>query len=61
MNEYNRKKQFWTSRGFGYFDVNYRGSSGFGRKFRDVLLGHCGVMDIDDCAAAAKHLVVEGG
>lgn len=47
---------FWTSRGFAVADVNYRGSSGYGRKFRKALEGNWGIVDVEDVANAARHL-----
>jgi dipeptidyl aminopeptidase/acylaminoacyl peptidase len=54
------KIQFWTSRGFAFLDVNYGGSTGFGRDYRRRLDGAWGVVDVDDCVNAARHLVGRG-
>jgi dipeptidyl aminopeptidase/acylaminoacyl peptidase len=54
------KVQFWTSRGFAVADVNYGGSSGFGRTYRERLNRQWGVLDVRDMIAAAQHLVTIG-
>jgi len=52
--------QFWTSRGLGVVDVDYGGSSGYGRAYRRSLDGAWGVVDVDDCVAAAVYLADQG-
>ncbi|WP_269614524.1 alpha/beta hydrolase family protein [Prochlorococcus marinus] len=52
--------QFWTSRGWSVVDVNYGGSSGFGREYRDRLRGNWGVIDVMDCTKAAQSLIASG-
>lgn len=54
---FNLKVQFWTSRGFAVADINYRGSTGYGRAYREKLNGKWGIYDVDDACAAVAHLV----
>ncbi len=52
--------QYWTSRGIAVLDVNYGGSTGYGREYRQRLEGTWGIVDVDDCANGAKYLVQQG-
>jgi dipeptidyl aminopeptidase/acylaminoacyl peptidase len=52
--------QFWTSRGFAVVDVNHRGSSGYGRAYRQELNGTWGIVDVEDSIAAVRYLVKTG-
>ena len=57
---YEARSQFFATRGFAVLDVNYRGSTGYGRAYRDALRGKWGIADVNDVVAGAEHLVEEG-
>jgi dipeptidyl aminopeptidase/acylaminoacyl peptidase len=56
----NLRIQYWTSRGFAVLDVNYGGSTGYGREYRRRLQDSWGIVDVDDCANGAKYLAQNG-
>ncbi len=54
------KTQYWTSRGFAVVDVNYGGSTGYGKAYQQRLDGNWGIVDVDDCTNAAVYLAEQG-
>ena len=52
--------QYWTSRGIAVLDVNYGGSTGYGREYRERLKGRWGIVDVDDCVNGALYLAEKG-
>ncbi len=55
------RTQFWTSRGIAVMDVNYGGSSGYGRAYRQRLNGQWGILDVDDCVNGVRYLIAHFG
>lgn len=56
-NVFNAQAQFFTSRGYGFLEVNYRGSTGYGRAYRNVLRGNWGIYDVQDAVSGTRYLV----
>ena len=55
--ELSEEIQYWTTRGIAVLDVNYRGSTGYGREYREKLKGNWGLLDVEDCASGAEYLL----
>ena len=60
LRDANLEVRYWTSRGFAVVDVNYGGSSGYGRAYRERLNGQWGIVDVADCVNAARYLAAHG-
>jgi len=58
--DFQTRTQYFTSRGYAALEVNYRGSTGYGREYRQALEGNWGVSDVDDCLSGAVHLADQG-
>lgn len=59
-NTFDLKMQYWTSRGFAVLDVDYGGSMGYGRSYRELLNGNWGIVDVEDCEHGAQYLIHQG-
>ncbi len=57
---FNLMIQYWTSRGFAVLDVNYGGSTGYGRAYRERLNSQWGLVDVDDCVSAVQYVIDQG-
>ena len=60
MASFNLAAQFFATRGYGYLIVNYRGSTGYGRAYRNMLRGNWGIYDVQDAVSGAKALAAQG-
>ena len=60
FNQFDVSNQFFATRGYSVLDVNYRGSTGYGRAYRDKLRGNWGIYDVQDAVSGAQHLVDQG-
>ena len=58
--DFQPRTQYFTSRGYAVLEVNYRGSTGYGKEYRQALEGNWGVIDVDDCLSGATHLADHG-
>lgn len=57
LNQFNTNAQFFASRGYAYMEVNYRGSTGYGREYRNKLRGNWGIYDVEDAVSGARALI----
>ena len=60
LNSFNQQAQYFATRGYAVLSVNYRGSTGYGREYRDLLRGNWGLYDVQDAVTGAKHLASKG-
>ncbi len=60
LNSFNLRAQYFSSRGFAVLEVNYRGSTGYGRQYRNMLRGNWGIFDVQDAVSGARFLADQG-